>query len=141
MAKRARYNRGNKNKNESGQINENGNKNGSNRDKKREVENGFLSLTPCDDGENWIIEDYAKYKKAIFGAVEKVPIPENGILDFQEIWFNSSLPPDLIMEIIKENGLSDFKEIRKITLNGETVWTRNVSEDTNSVDSGEEESI
>lgn len=54
--------------------------------------------------EEWTIENIERYILAVRKAFEKIPETEKNEIDLREIWVNSSLPADLILKIIIDNG-------------------------------------
>jgi len=125
--KKVKYSKGGKNKKDRNSNSDSNKKYFRRKDNRKKPLDGLLKVNKIDNPGEWVIEDLAKYKKAVLAAIDKVPETESKTLDFQEIWFNSSLPPDLILEIIKEDGLEKYDNIDKIVLNGECVWRRPIT--------------
>ncbi len=50
----------------------------------------------------WHIESISRYIIAVKAALEKTPERQDGKKDLLEVWINSSLPVDLIYQIIKQ---------------------------------------
>jgi len=86
--------------------------------KKHEVE--FLSKATLED--NWTIENIERYVLAVRKAFEKIPETEKEEVDLREIWMNSSLPADLIMKIIHENGEKIGIKKNSLFLDGKIVY-------------------
>jgi CxxC motif-containing protein len=61
------------------------------------------------------IIDKDRYKQAIEKVLEEVPV-EDGAIDVDSIWVETSLPKDLIIEILRETDLKLPKNVKKIVL-------------------------
>ncbi len=86
--------------------------------KKPEVE--FISKAGFED--DWTIENIERYVLAVRKAFEKIPETENKEIDLREIWVNSSLPADLILQIITEHGEKIGITKNSLYLDGKMVY-------------------
>jgi hypothetical protein len=68
-------------------------------------------------------EDMEKYIKAIESSLFKVPIREEGSIYLSDIWLVTSLPRDLIIEVLK-NYHVEMPENVKIIVDGKKVIKR-----------------
>lgn len=53
------------------------------------------------------------YRKAIEKAIPEIPV-KDGVIDLNSIWVETSLPKDLIKEIIENGEIKFPKNIKKI---------------------------
>lgn len=90
---------------------------------KNEEINEILEVSKPVNKNEWLCEGLDRYTKAVKSAIEKVPVPDNGVIDIKDIWINSSLPADLIIEIIEKKNIIENESIKKIVLNEKTIWT------------------
>jgi len=66
----------------------------------------------------------SKYRRAIEKALAEIPV-ENGSVHLNSIWLETSLPQDLIIEIIKDNELKFPDNVERIVLEDGEVVGRN----------------
>ncbi|MGB4200644.1 MAG: hypothetical protein WBK65_04435 [Thermotogota bacterium] len=72
---------------------------------------------------DWLEEDIGRYHRAVIAALSKSPVSPEGILDLSEIWISTSLPLDLIIEVIQTQGLEgNLQEVRSIVFQGRKIW-------------------
>lgn len=65
-----------------------------------------------------------KYQRAIEQAIAELPV-EDGTVSLESIWLETSLPQDLILEILKEGQLSLPSNVERIvTRGGKTLLSR-----------------
>ena len=64
--------------------------------------------------------DLSKYKKAIEKAVPEIPV-ENGAITLEAIWLETSLPEDLIIEILSGNELVLPANVERVITRGGQV--------------------
>lgn len=57
------------------------------------------------------------YKRAIEQALAKVPV-RDGVVSARDLWLETSLPVDLIAEILKENGIELPPQVKRIDFGG-----------------------
>jgi hypothetical protein len=55
------------------------------------------------------------YKRAIEAALAKVPV-RDGVVSARDLWLETSLPLDLIEELLKENGIKLPPHVRRVDL-------------------------
>jgi hypothetical protein len=68
----------------------------------RQAEDGFARLKDS-------------YKRAIEAALGRVPV-RNGVVSVRDLWLETSLPLDLITEILKENGIEFPPQVKRVDL-------------------------
>jgi hypothetical protein len=68
-------------------------------------------------------EDMEKYVKAIEASLFKVPVREGDSIYLSDIWLVTSLPKDLIVEILKNYPI-EMPENVKIIVDGKKVIKR-----------------
>ncbi|NIT80071.1 MAG: hypothetical protein GWO44_25025 [Thermoplasmata archaeon] len=56
-----------------------------------------------------------RYREAIERVLPELPV-ENGTITIDSIWVETSLPRDLIIEIVKEGGLALPLNVEQITV-------------------------
>jgi len=56
------------------------------------------------------------YRKAIEKAMERVPV-RNGVIALRDLHLETSLPMDLLAEILKEDGLRLPPQVERVDLN------------------------
>jgi hypothetical protein len=72
---------------------------------------------------DWLKDDIGRYHRAVLSALDKSPISPEGVLDLSEIWISTSLPLDLIIEVIKTMGIEPNQNaIKEIVFQGEKIW-------------------
>ncbi|HOO33864.1 MAG TPA: hypothetical protein PK466_11425 [Thermotogota bacterium] len=105
--KQSKENRENKNGNPKSRPRKHGPRKQSNksREKKpnKKTEDNFALLSSPVEVETWTIDEIDRYITAVKGAFEKIPEREDHKIDLRDIWINSSLPADLILEIIRDH--------------------------------------
>ncbi len=57
----------------------------------------------------------ASYKKAIEKALERVPV-RNGVARVHDLWIETSIPKDLIIELLKENEIRFPSHVKRVEL-------------------------
>lgn len=67
--------------------------------------------------------DIEKYKKAIEKVVQRFADKGWEEIKVEELWLETSLPIDLILEVIK-SGISVPSEVKMITHRGNILWKR-----------------
>ena len=55
------------------------------------------------------------YKRAIEAALVRVPV-RNGVVSLRDLWLETSLPLDLIAEVLKENGIEFPPQVQRVDL-------------------------
>ena len=65
--------------------------------------------------------DYEAYRRAIERVLPEIPV-ENGAIDIDSIWVETSLPRDLIIEIVQAGGLQLPPNVERIVLRRERSW-------------------
>lgn len=65
-----------------------------------------------------------KYARAIEKSLMQIALREKDRADVSEIWIDTSIPVDLIIEIIKSRDISIPQEIKAITDGNKTIWVR-----------------
>ena len=53
------------------------------------------------------------YKRAIEAALTKVPV-RDGVVSARDLWLETSLPMDLIAELLKENGIELPPQVKRV---------------------------
>jgi len=53
------------------------------------------------------------YKRAIEQALAKVPV-RDGVVSARDLWLETSLPVDLIAELLKENGIELPPQVKRV---------------------------
>ncbi|ABQ46896.1 MAG: Uncharacterized protein XD64_0218 [Thermotoga sp. 47_83] len=71
--------------------------------------------------------DKEKYVKGIEKALQKIAVRELKIVDISEIWIETALPKDLIIEILKEGKLNIPSGIETIKDGRDVIWKRSGS--------------
>lgn len=66
------------------------------------------------DGERFLALR-ASYKKAIEQALERVPV-RNGIARVYDLWLETAIPRDLIIELLKENQIRLPPHVKRVEL-------------------------
>lgn len=56
------------------------------------------------------------YRRAIEKAMERVPV-RNGVVALRDLWLETSLPQDLLVEMLQENGLQMPPHVERVDLN------------------------
>jgi hypothetical protein len=94
-----------------------------NKDKKqnKKKSDDFSLLSKPVKTKDWTIEEAERYVTAVKRAFEKIPESEDKKVDLRDIWINSSLPGDLILEVIKENYEMIGIEKENLMLDGEKI--------------------
>ncbi|WP_448374661.1 hypothetical protein [Fervidobacterium sp.] len=67
--------------------------------------------------------DYEKYKKAIEKVIQRFADKGWEEVKVEELWFETSLPVDLILEVINM-GVFIPADVKLITHGGKTLWKR-----------------
>ncbi|HPE68056.1 MAG TPA: hypothetical protein PLF96_01905 [Thermotogota bacterium] len=101
--------------------------------KVEKVPDGF-EVGKAVETQNWLQDDFDRYYRAVCAAVKKAPISEEGILKMSEVWVNTSLPLDLIVEVIQSKGLEEEIPVKKVLLEGKTIWERKPQEPSSEID-------
>lgn len=65
--------------------------------------------------------DIDKYKKAIEKVIQRFADKGWEEIKVEELWFETSLPVDLIIEVIK-SGITVPPEVKTITHRGNVLW-------------------
>jgi hypothetical protein len=68
--------------------------------------------------------DLEKYVRAIEKSLTQMVLREMNSVDVSEIWIDTSIPADLIVEILKTRQLKIPEELQAITNAGKTIWVR-----------------
>lgn len=68
--------------------------------------------------------DIEKYARAIEKCLVQMVQREMSVVDVSEIWIDTSIPEDLIIEIIKTSQLNIPLEVQTITNAGKIIWAR-----------------
>jgi len=68
--------------------------------------------------------DLEKYVRAIEKSLTQMVLREMNSADVSEIWIDTSIPVDLIVEILKTRQLKIPEELQAITNAGKTIWVR-----------------
>ncbi|WP_448535347.1 hypothetical protein [Pseudothermotoga sp.] len=68
--------------------------------------------------------DLEKYVRAIEKSLTQMVLREMNSVDVSEIWIDTSIPVDLIVEILKTRQLKIPEELQTITNAGKTIWVR-----------------
>ncbi|WP_448516584.1 hypothetical protein [Pseudothermotoga sp.] len=68
--------------------------------------------------------DLEKYARAIEKSLTQMVLREMNSVDVSEIWIDTSIPVDLIVEILKTRQLKIPEELQAITNAGKTIWVR-----------------
>jgi len=68
--------------------------------------------------------DLEKYVRAIEKSLTQMVLREMNSVDVSEIWIDTSIPMDLIVEILKTRQLKIPEELQAITNVGKTIWVR-----------------
>ncbi|KAF2959231.1 MULTISPECIES: hypothetical protein [unclassified Thermotoga] len=71
--------------------------------------------------------DKEKYVKGIEKALQKIAVRELKTVDISEIWIETALPKDLIIEILKEEKLNIPSDIETIKDGRDIIWKRSGS--------------
>ncbi len=56
------------------------------------------------------------YRRAIEKAMERVPV-RNGVVLLRDLWLETSLPQDLLAEMLQEDGLRMPPHVERVDLN------------------------
>lgn len=56
------------------------------------------------------------YRRAIEKAMGRVPV-RNGVVALRDLWLETSLPQDLLVEVLQENGLRLPPHVERVDLN------------------------
>ncbi|MEJ5228805.1 MAG: hypothetical protein WHT65_02285 [Pseudothermotoga sp.] len=67
---------------------------------------------------------YERYAKAIEKVIGTIVQRERYDVDISEIWIETSIPQDLIVEILEKFPLQLPETLHSITLGERTVWKR-----------------
>lgn len=70
--------------------------------------------------------DLEKYARAIEKSLMQIALREKDRADVSEIWIDTSIPIDLIVDIIKSRDISIPQEIKAIIDGNKTIWVRDV---------------
>ncbi|HBT40193.1 MAG: Uncharacterized protein XD58_1194 [Thermotoga sp. 50_1627] len=70
--------------------------------------------------------DVEKYVRAIEKSLTQMVLREMSSVDVSEIWIDTSIPVDLIVEILKTHQLKIPEELHSITNAGKIIWVRKV---------------
>lgn len=93
------------------------------------VNTGVLEIAMPQNAGNWLKDDIGRYHRAVLSALEKSPISPEGILDLSELWVSTSLPLDLIIEVIQIAGIEpNLANIKEIVFQSQRVWPLSKSE-------------
>jgi len=68
--------------------------------------------------------DVEKYVRAIEKSLTQMVLREMSSVDVSEIWIDTSIPVDLIVEILKTQQLKIPQELQAITNAGKVIWVR-----------------
>jgi len=68
-------------------------------------------------------EQIEKYKQAIEQAIAELPV-EDGAVSLESIWLETSLPRDLILEILRQAQLNLPPNVERIVSQGKQVLVR-----------------
>lgn len=68
--------------------------------------------------------DVEKYVRAIEKSLTQMVLREMSSVDVSEIWIDTSIPVDLIVEILKTQQLKIPQELQAITNAGKVIWAR-----------------
>lgn len=71
--------------------------------------------------------DFEKYRKAVEKVIQRFADRGWEEIKIEEVWFETSLPVDLIIEVINQ-GISIPSEVKLITHGGKTIWKNPESE-------------
>ncbi len=55
------------------------------------------------------------YRRAIERAMERVPV-RNGVVALRDLWLETSLPQDLLVEVLQEDGLRLPPHVERVDL-------------------------
>ncbi|MFO8033556.1 MAG: hypothetical protein R6U88_00085 [Candidatus Bipolaricaulota bacterium] len=55
------------------------------------------------------------YRRAIEKAMERVPV-RNGVIALRDLWLETSLPQDLLVEMLQENGFRMPPHVERVDL-------------------------
>lgn len=72
--------------------------------------------------------DLEKYVRAIEKSLMQMVLREMTSVDVSEIWLDTSIPVDLIVEIFESGQIKVPQELQVITDGKKTIWTREVQE-------------
>lgn len=67
---------------------------------------------------------FERYIKAIEKVLNNMVEKERVNVDISELWIDTSIPEDLIVEIIKNYQLEYPEALESITYDGKTLWKR-----------------
>jgi len=67
--------------------------------------------------------DFEKYKKAIEKVIQRFSDKGWDEIKVEELWFETSLPVDLILEVI-EKGVVIPDDVKLITHGGKVIWKK-----------------
>ncbi|WP_082868378.1 hypothetical protein [Fervidobacterium ngatamarikiense] len=71
--------------------------------------------------------DFEKYKKAVEKVIQRFADRGWEEIRVEEIWFETSLPIDLILEVINQ-GILIPSEVNSITHGGKVIWKKEEQE-------------
>ncbi|MBC7098445.1 hypothetical protein H5T52_04930 [Candidatus Bipolaricaulota bacterium] len=57
------------------------------------------------------------YRRAIEAALTRVPV-HDGVVSVRDIWIETSLPVDLVVELLKENGIRFPPHVKRVDVPG-----------------------
>ncbi|WP_448379155.1 hypothetical protein [Fervidobacterium sp.] len=72
--------------------------------------------------------DFDKYKKAVEKVIQRFADRGWEEIRVEEIWFETSLPIDLILEVINQQGVLIPPEVNSITYGGKVIWKKGEQE-------------
>ncbi|MGC9530453.1 MAG: hypothetical protein ACP5G2_07625 [Candidatus Bipolaricaulaceae bacterium] len=55
------------------------------------------------------------YRRAVEQALARVPA-HNGVVTVQDLWLETSLPPDLVAEVLRDNGVRLPPHVNRVDL-------------------------
>ncbi len=58
------------------------------------------------------------YRRAIERAMERVPV-RNGVVALRDLWLETSLPQDLLVEVLQEDGVCLPPHVERVELSPE----------------------
>lgn len=85
---------------------------------------GKLEISKRKTHPGWLSEDEERYIKAVSNTISKVPVREDGSVDMTEVWVNSSLPLDLVIEAMNHPEMNLPDQVKSLKLYGKEIWAR-----------------
>jgi len=85
---------------------------------------GKLEISQRKPNPNWSDADLERYLKAVTNSISKASAQEDGSVDITEVWVNSSLPLDLVLEAINHPDITLPDHVKSLKLYGKEIWKK-----------------